>query len=245
MEELEGLHKVGARVPHRNSTARVQGDPARTQLPSASDIPPQHHHHAEFRADIRWWKAFAAVWNGAAILTILEQDCLSLVSDASGSWGCEAWHDTHWFQLEWSTITQHWNVAVKELLPIAVAAVIWGRRWRGRQVMVQRDNAAVVVVVVNSKYSKDRRMMHLLRCVFFAEAYNNFKLAAVYLPGTQNVLEDDLSRGKLHSFRARFTASDASPSSTPSSLLQWLSRTDLDWTSPNWIQLFSTTVARV
>ena len=200
--------------------------------------------HAEFRSDIRWWKAFAAVWNGAAILTIPEQDCLSLVSDASGSWGCGAWHATHWFQLEWSTITQHWNIAVKELLPIVVAAMIWGHLWRGRQVMVRCDNA-VVVAVVNSRYSKDRRMMHLLRCVFFAEAYNNFKLAAVHLPATQNVLADDLSRDRLHSFRARFPASDASPSSIPSSLQQWLSRTDLDWTSPDWIQLFSTTVARV
>ena len=40
------------------------------------------------------------------------------------------------------------------------------------EVIAQCDNAAVVAVF-NSRYSKDKRMMHLLRCVFFAEAHSN------------------------------------------------------------------------
>ena len=215
---------------------------------SLLSITKQPHHHirlnAEFRSDIKWWKAFAAHWNGAAILAIPEQYSLHLTSDASGFWGCGAWHATHWFQLEWSPNTQDWNIAAKELLPIVIAAVIWRHLWRGRQVIARCDNAAVVAVL-NSRYSKDKHMMHLLRCVFFAEAYGSFKLVAVHLPGSHNVLADDLSRNRLYSFRMQFPESDTSPTSIPSSLLQWLSSTDLDWTSPAWTQLFNTTVARV
>ena len=82
------------------------------------------------------------------------------------------------------------------------------------QVMARRDNAAVVAVL-NSRYTKDKNMMHLLRC---AEAYHNL-LAAVHLPGTCNVLADDLSRDRLHSFHIKFPESDSSPSSIPPSLL--------------------------
>ena len=163
---------------------------------SLLSITKQPHHHirlnAEFRSDIRWWKASATNWNGAAIMAIPEQHSLHLTSDASGSWGCGAWHATHWFQLEWAPETRDWNIAAKELLPIVIAAVILGHLWRGRQVVARCDNAAVVAVL-NSRYSKDKHMMHLLRCAFFAEAYRNFKLAAVHLPGTRNVLADDLS----------------------------------------------------
>ena len=224
--------------------------PGRTflrQVISMLSIAKQPHHHirlnAEFRSDVKWWKAFAAHWNGAAIIAIPEESSLCLTSDASGSWGCGAWHATHWFQLEWAAETRDWHIAAKELLPIVVASVIWGHLWRGRQVVARCDNAAVVAVLT-SKYSKDKHMMHLLRCIFFAEAYGNFRLAAVHLPGAHNVLADDLSRNRLHAFHRLFPESDSYPTPVPSSLLQWLSGTDLDWTSPAWIQLFNSSVPR-
>ena len=202
---------------------------------SLLSIAKQPHHHirlnAEFRSDIKWWKAFADHWNGAAIMRIPEEHSLHLTSDASGSWGCGAWYNTHWFQLEWGLATREWNIAAKELLPIVIAAVVWGHLWQGRQVLARCDNSAVVAVL-NGRYSKDKHMMHLLRCIFFAEAHGNFKLAAVHLPGTHNVLADDLSRDRVHSFRMKFPECDCYPTSIPSSLLQWLSSTELDWTSP-------------
>ena len=108
--------------------------------------------------------------------------------------------------------------------------------------MIARCDDAAVVAVLNSRYSKDKRMMHLQHCVFFAEAHSNFNLAAVHLPGIHNILADDLSRDRLRSFRMKFPESDTFPTSIPSSLLQWLSSTDQDWTSPAW---FTITAARV
>lgn len=64
----------------------------------------QPHHHIrlnkEFHLDLMWWKIFAAEWNGTAIIIDSLNYDLMLTSDASGAWGCGAWFDTHWFQLE-------------------------------------------------------------------------------------------------------------------------------------------------
>ena len=35
----------------------------------------------------------------------------------------------------------------KELLPIVIAAVIWGQSWLGHQVVSQCDNLAVVIII--------------------------------------------------------------------------------------------------
>ena len=51
---------------------------------SLLSITKQPHHHiclnAEFRSDIKWWKAFAAHWNGTAIMAISQQDSFQLTS---------------------------------------------------------------------------------------------------------------------------------------------------------------------
>ena len=43
-------------------------------------------------------------------------------------------------------------------------------------------------------------MVHLLRCLFFLEAFCQFELVASYIPGIHNGLADDLSLYQLSSF---------------------------------------------
>ena len=71
---------------------------------------------------------------------------LSIVLDASGSWGCGAVHRSEWFQLKWAGLgsSGERNFTVKELLPIVVAAALWGAEWSGMTVQAKCDNAAVV-----------------------------------------------------------------------------------------------------
>ena len=83
-----------------------------------------------------------------------------------------------------------WGIAVKELVPILIAAMVWGHEWCEKYVDAQCDNTAVVAVL-NSRYSKDKCLMHLLTCLFFAKAYFNFKLRATHFPGIHNELADD------------------------------------------------------
>ena len=95
------------------------------------------------------------------------------MSDASGSWGCGAYTSTgEWFQLRWLPSWESIHIMVKELLPIAVAAAIWGKQWEGRSVRCRCDNAATVAII-NSGRSKVERAMHVMRSMYLFLACHN------------------------------------------------------------------------
>ena len=62
------------------------------------------YHHvslkADARADIAWWSSFISIWNWVTLIPPMHM-AATIVSDASGSWGCEAVCNEHWFQLAW------------------------------------------------------------------------------------------------------------------------------------------------
>lgn len=61
---------------------------------------------------------------------------VSIMSDASGSWGCGAIYGINWFQLKWADLgsSKEQNITVKELLPIVVASAVCGAQWAGMTV---------------------------------------------------------------------------------------------------------------
>ena len=93
----------------------------------------------------------------------------------------------------WSNMacTEEVNIATKELIPVVIAAAMWGMNWEGQVVCSQCDNEAVVAVL-NRHTSRDQDLMHLLRCLSFFEAKFGFRVVARHIPGTQNSLADDL-----------------------------------------------------
>ncbi len=91
------------------------------------------------------------------------------------------------------------SIAFKELVPVVLAAVTWGRQWKGMVVLCQSDNEATVAVL-NTCTSRDAQIMHLLRCLFFFEAAWEFSISAAYLPGQYN---DDISRGHTLSYLSK------------------------------------------
>ena len=203
----------------------------------------QHHHihlNTDFRSDMAWWSNFAKFWNGVAL--IIPQGTLEHVvtSDASGSWGCGAWYNTEWFQIPWDDMTQSLQITVKEMIPIIVATCIWGHSWSwSRSRVIARCDNAAVVAVLNSRYSKDKLLMQMLRCLFFIEAIHNFKIQGLHIPGSLNDLADDLSRNNLSNFLSKMDRHEPHASKLPPSLLQWLLHPTRDWTLPHWMQQFS------
>ena len=215
---------------------------------SLLSIAKRPHHHIrlnhEFKSDLMWWKVFGSHWNGASLLVIPQATPQAmLTSDASGSWGCGAWSGSDWFQLQWDKLSASKQITIKELVLIVIAAVIWDHSWRGHQVVSRCDNSAVVAII-NSRYSREKDLMQLLRCLFFIEAHFEFHIRAIHLPGEHNVQADDLSRNRLSAFLEKVPEANSLPSSVPSSLLQWLLHSHLDWTSPTWTQLFISSVQR-
>ena len=82
-----------------------------------------HHYvrlNASFRVDLQWWHTFVTSWNGVSILCQLNQQApnTEFFTDASGSWGCVALWEGHWFQLQWASIPSFASasIAPKEVI---------------------------------------------------------------------------------------------------------------------------------
>ena len=213
------------------------------RIPSAS----RGHHHLrlnrEFRADLLWWKTFAVHWNGISLFPCPPQPTRSVTSDASGGWGCGAWSGSSWFQLEWPAAAREYHISFKELFAGLVSAALWGNQWRGSRVQWLCDNQPAVHAVC-SRSCRDPLMMHLVRCLFFLEAWFSFELVAVHLPGRENMLADDLSRNRLSAFLSKAPSANPAPAPLPPGLPELLLDQD-GWMSPSWTRRFGTIVTMV
>ena len=102
-----------------------------------------------FKSDM-WWAKFLETWNGVSMIEPGSgQATVEIWTDASGGWGCGAWHPANkeWIQLGWSQLTSpveqrmgQEGITLQELLPIVLAFAVWGRQWAGQRVMVHCDN---------------------------------------------------------------------------------------------------------
>ena len=85
---------------------------------------------------------------------------------------------------------------LRELLPVVIAATIFGPEWRNSVVMFQCDNKGAVATV-NSGYSRVQGILHLLRCLFFIRAHYRIHIRTVHIPGSKNALADAVSCDNL------------------------------------------------
>ena len=74
------------------------------------------------QADLAWWATFIEEWNGVALFPCRPAGP-TLVSDASGMWGCGAYCEKSlsWFQHQWPQSWAEVNIAIKELVPIVIS----------------------------------------------------------------------------------------------------------------------------
>ena len=149
------------------------------------------------RSDIAWWAQFLESWNGVAMISAGRKrsgcHCDIRCIRELRVWGILGQ------VLVWSGEMCREPIMVKELVPVVVAAAVWGKQWRELVVCCRSDNQAAVAAV-NSRTCHNASMMHMLRCLFFFKAHFEFKLVASYIPGKENVLADDLSRNHLDAF---------------------------------------------
>ena len=202
--------------------------------------------NASAQSDIYWWKEFATAWNGTSMLTEVRRNSpdATITSDASGHWGCGAYCNAQWFQLQWSQSTMQFHITIKEMIPVVLAVAIWGGQWCGKTVQVRCDNAAVVAIL-NSGDSRDPDAMHLRRCLSFITAKFNINLFASHVKGKDNGLADALSRNKAVTFFSANPQALPHPSPIPAELLDLLILQKPDWRSPNWTSLWSATFGKV
>lgn len=167
------------------------------------------------------------------------------VAITSGSWGCGAFSSSgDWFQLSWPDSWAGLHITIKELLPVVLGAALWGSQWRGHSVKCWCDNAAVVAILKSGR-SKDCRVMHLMRSLFFFTASFDIQLIGGYIPGSINTAADALSRDNQSSFFSQVPSAKREPTVIPECLLQALVHGQPDWTSLSWTQLLKDFLQRV
>lgn len=113
-----------------------------------------------------------------------------------------------WFYVEWTAEDLHVartesggaNIAVLELLIAVMAIRTWAEQLRGKTVMIHSDNAATVRSV-EGRRAKHEKMLDMLRKLHFIEAANNIRVVIDWISTKDNRLADDISRGKIESFR--------------------------------------------
>ena len=205
-------------------------------------MPKQLHHHVRlnhsFRLDLEWWHAFLSKWNGISLLWDSEHPSIQITSDASGKWGCGAFSGSRWFQLEWPESVLSHHITIKKMIPVIVAAAVWGRDWKQSHVRVRSDNSAVVAII-NGGYSRDAEVMHPMRCVHFLAARYEFRLSAKHLKGSLNEAADALSRNLFSTFQELHPSADEEPTPIPPILLDILIGSKPDWLSTTWTHLFN------
>ena len=166
---------------------------------------------------------------------------VTLTSDASGTWGCGAYVGKHWFRLPWIGVILEAHITVKELVPIVIAALMWGQEWKGMLVQVRCDNAAVVAIV-NSGSSRNSQAMHLRRCLAFLAAKGDFRLRAVHIRGVKNVAADALSRNNLNVFRSCCPQAYPQETAVPPDILDVVLLQEPDWMARSWTELWRFTL---
>lgn len=195
----------------------------------------------ESRTDIAWWRCLLDNWNGQSFFPPSSPSC-HLYSDASGSYGCGAYGPdvAAWFQLQWPDAWNGVGIASKELVPIVIAAVLWGPRWASGHVCFHCDNEAVVSVIEN-RQAHHPLLRQLLRCLFFYAVIYKFHFSARHIPGAQNSIADAISRNKLDSLSSLIP--QAVQVSIPPAISAFLLAPP-EWGSPSWIVQFCHSLPR-
>ena len=194
----------------------------------------------ELRSDAEWWFQMASSWNGVSILAPLRANFPDgfITSDASGGWGCGAFHGPDWFQLQWDAHAAPLDITIKELLPIVMAVAIWGNKWSGPTIQANCDNMAVVHMI-RSHHSRDPTAMHLLRCLALLECSFQFTLVSKHVPGKHNDLADALSRNNHRYFLSNYHQANQSSTPLPPCLYSTLILQRPDWTCKAWASQFA------
>ncbi len=132
------MHQLDSLLGYLSHAATVTPQ-GRTFLRSLFSILPrtlQPHHHLRLnlcaQADLAWWNTFLQGWNGKSFFPGAKTT-LEVTSDASGSYGWGAIFCNTWFQASCPPSWEAINITAKELVPIVIAAALWGSQWTNNE----------------------------------------------------------------------------------------------------------------
>ena len=156
---------------------------------------------AEFRKDIRWWMRFINVYNGVSLIpTQLWSALDSIFSTNACLTGFGGMSSEKYFHVEFprEVLLRFPTIHLLEALAIIIALHLWGRQYRGLQIMVYCDNLSVVSSL-NSGRVQDKLLAVCLREICFLAAVYEFQIRACHLSSSENRGANLLSHWHLNS----------------------------------------------
>ncbi|XP_063963147.1 uncharacterized protein LOC135156047 [Lytechinus pictus] len=150
------------------------------------------------KSDLTTWLAFLDDFNGVTIVRPgrWESDFdLDLFTDASGTIGFGGYFHGKWFCGHWPpfVLSGDYSIAWKEMVPIAVALLVWGSDLAGKRIRLHTDNMAIKNVI-NKQTSHCPRIMSLVRTLVLQCLKRDTIVKAVYIATKENDIADSLSR---------------------------------------------------
>ncbi len=152
------------------------------------------HITREARSDLRAWAVLLHHFNGTRIIKEIDWSApdWKLFSDASGS-GFAGVFGNLWFQGSFPDEWKEKSIAVRELVPVYYAMLLWNENFKSCNVVFNVDNLSVVCVL-NTQTSPDHAIMSLLRRIIVIAMLQDINICGVHIPGRHNVIADLLSR---------------------------------------------------
>ena len=176
---------------------------------------------ADDKLNLPWWARLLSSWNGVTMMAYRHWSPLfdfTISSDAAGSLGFGIVYGNQWCTGSWLSEACSLNIAVLELIPIIIAAAIWGCNWARRRILFRTDNEAVVFST-KSQLPKHPHLAFLIRELALLALLHNFEFQVIHVRGLDNSQADALSRNQIHCFRSLHPLADPNPTAIPDQLL--------------------------
>lgn len=192
---------------------------------SMSTVKKAHHRIRLTRGikdDLRMWQAFLSSFNGVSYMLDVEWVSsvkLQLYTDSAGGagLGCGCYLDGAWAFLQWpdswaeSGILK--DITFLEMVPIALAVLLWKNHFRGLRIQFNTDNMACLHIL-NSKSGKSERVMKLVRAIVLWSLQFDFHINAVHVKSAENFM-DSISRKQWAKFKSLQPRADSEPTPVP------------------------------
>lgn len=174
------------------------------------------------RAELAMWLHFLSQWNGVSLFMdrkISVAADMELYTDASSTLGFGGYYQGQWFSSPWPSdlsTTSKRSLALLELYPIVVSALIWGHTWRKKRILFHCDNLATVHIIRKGRAkAKCVLLNQLMRRLTLSAMENNCLIIAQHVPGRNNSIADALSRFQLQRFRHLAPMAASNPTKVP------------------------------
>lgn len=187
------------------------------------------------KEDIKMWLLFLDCFNGSHYFPerLWISNCdIQLFTDASGNpeLGCAAYFEPHWVFYQWPDSWKGQQIlketSMLELIPIVLAFLVWGPYLKGKKLVLQVDNLALVSIL-NKNSSKSSLIMQCLRPLVLQSMLMNIQFKAIHVPGKVNQIADALSRKQWVRFQRLAPRAEQRPEEVPESFRQLISNLKL------------------